>query len=54
VADVGLSRPLGKNVELFLNIENAGNVRIETARTATGIVSTGTPRFAYGGIRGSW
>jgi outer membrane receptor protein involved in Fe transport len=54
VADIGLTRPIGKHFEVFLNVENVGNARIETARTADGVVSTGTPRFAFGGIRGTW
>lgn len=54
IADLGLSRPLGRGLELFLNLENAGNARIETGRSVDGVVNTGTPRLLLGGLRGSW
>ncbi len=54
VADLGVSRALTPHVELFLAAENLGDVRIETGRTADGIVNTGTPRLVLGGLRGSW
>jgi outer membrane receptor protein involved in Fe transport len=54
VADLGASRSLTKNLELFLTVENLGNARIETGRSADGVVNTGTPRLFLGGIRGSW
>lgn len=54
VADLSVSRPLTKNLELFLTAENLGNARIETGRTADGIVNTGTPRLVLGGLRGHW
>lgn len=54
VADVGISRPLGKHLEVFANVENAGGARIESGRSATGLVNTGTPRLATLGLRGSW
>jgi outer membrane receptor protein involved in Fe transport len=54
VADLGASRALTKHLELFLTIENLGNARIETGRSADGVVNTGTPRLALGGLRGSW
>lgn len=54
VADLGVSRALTPHVELFLATENLGNARIETGRTADGIVNTGTPRLVLGGLRGSW
>ena len=38
----------------FLDVENLGNARIETGRTADGVVNIGTPRFALGGLRGNW
>jgi outer membrane receptor protein involved in Fe transport len=54
VADLGVSRAITPHVELFLAAENLGDVRIETGRTADGIVNTGTPRLVLGGLRGSW
>lgn len=54
VADLGVSRPVGKHLELFLNCENLGNARVETGRSADGIVNVGTPRLVLGGVRGRW
>lgn len=54
VADLGISRAMSRHVDLFLNVENIGNARIETGRSADGIVNIGTPRFALGGLRGTW
>jgi outer membrane receptor protein involved in Fe transport len=54
VADLGASRALTKHLELFLTVENLGNARVETGRSADGVVNTGTPRLALGGLRGSW
>ena len=54
VADLGISRALNKNVELFLTAENLANARIETGRSADGVVYVGTPRLVIGGLRGSW
>ena len=54
VADLGLSRPLTKHLELFLSVENLGDARIETGRSADGVVNIGAPRLTFGGLRGSW
>ncbi len=54
VADLGISRPLTKQIELFLTCENLGNARVETGRSADGIVNIGTPRLVLGGLRGKW
>ena len=54
VADLGASHALTKHLELFLTVENVGNSRIETGRSADGVVNVGTPRLAIGGLRGSW
>jgi outer membrane receptor protein involved in Fe transport len=54
IADVNVTHTLNKHLELFLTVENIGNARIETGRTADGIVNVGTPRLALGGLRGSW
>lgn len=54
IADLGISRALTKNLELFLTAENLGKARIETGRSADGLVNIGTPRLVLGGVRGSW
>ena len=54
VVDLGASRPLGHGLELFLNVENLGNARIETGRSTDGVVNTGTPRLIVVGLRGAW
>ncbi len=54
IVDLSLSRPLSKNIELFLTTENLGNARVETGRSADGVVNVGTPRLVLGGLRGSW
>ncbi|MBI4625260.1 MAG: TonB-dependent receptor, partial [Verrucomicrobia bacterium] len=54
VADLGISRALNKNIEIFLTGENLANARIETGRSADGVVTVGTPRLVIGGLRGSW
>jgi outer membrane receptor protein involved in Fe transport len=54
VADLGVTYTLTKNLSVFLNGENLGNVRVETGRSADGIVNTGTPRLIMGGLRGTW
>ncbi len=54
IIDLGISRPLTKNVELFITAENLGNARVETGRSVDGVVNTGTPRLVLGGLRGRW
>jgi outer membrane receptor protein involved in Fe transport len=54
IGDLSLSRPLTKNLELFITGENLGNARNETGRSADGIVNIGTPRLVVGGLRGTW
>lgn len=54
VVDLGITRALTKNLELFLTTENVGAARIETGRSADGVVNVGTPRFVFGGVRGKW
>jgi outer membrane receptor protein involved in Fe transport len=51
VADLGATHALGPHGEIFLSIENLGNARVETGRSADGVVNTGTPRLAFGGLR---
>jgi outer membrane receptor protein involved in Fe transport len=54
VADLGARRALTPHLELFLTIENLGNARLETGRSADGVVNVGTPRLALAGLRGHW
>jgi outer membrane receptor protein involved in Fe transport len=54
VVDLGASRALGHGLELFFAAENLGNARVETGRSADGVVNTGTPRLISGGVRGAW
>jgi outer membrane receptor protein involved in Fe transport len=54
VLDLGLSRAVGRSLELFLAAENLGNARLETGRSADGVVNVGTPRLVSGGLRGRW
>lgn len=53
VFDVGVSRTLGAGFEVFIQAENLGDARVETGRTATGVVNIGTPRFVTAGFRWS-
>ncbi|HEU5077879.1 MAG TPA: TonB-dependent receptor [Opitutaceae bacterium] len=54
VVDCTASRDLGRNAQLYLSVENLFNERIETGRSATGLINVGTPRFATGGVRVKW
>lgn len=54
VVDLGVSYPLSGRIDLFLNAENLGDARIETGRSADGVVNVGTPRLIFGGLRGRW
>jgi outer membrane receptor protein involved in Fe transport len=54
VADLGVTRPLTKHLTLFLTLENLTDARVETGRSADGVVNVGTPRLFLGGVRGAW
>jgi outer membrane receptor protein involved in Fe transport len=54
VADLGVTRPLTKHLTLFLALENLTDARVETGRSADGVVNVGTPRLFLGGVRGAW
>jgi outer membrane receptor protein involved in Fe transport len=54
VADLGASYQLTDRCELYLTAENLTNARLETGRSADGIVNTGTPRLILGGLRCRW
>jgi outer membrane receptor protein involved in Fe transport len=54
VADLGVTRPVTKHLTLFLTLENLTDARVETGRSADGVVNVGTPRLFLGGVRGAW
>jgi hypothetical protein len=54
IGELGLSRSIGPDQELFLNVENAGDARVEADRTADGIALLGAPRWTLLGFRGKW
>jgi outer membrane receptor protein involved in Fe transport len=54
IVDLGLSWAVTRRCDVYANAENLTNARIETARTADGIVSVGTPRLVFGGVRVRW
>ena len=54
VADLGANVSLTRHLALFFTVENLGNARVETGRSADGVVNTGTPRLALFGVRGGW
>jgi outer membrane receptor protein involved in Fe transport len=53
-ADAGLTRAFGSHLEAFLNVENATAARIETGRSADGVVNVASPRQIWWGLRGRW
>lgn len=54
IADLNLSYQLTPRISIFLSVENLGGSRIETGRSTDGVVNTGMPRIAFGGIRTAW
>jgi outer membrane receptor protein involved in Fe transport len=54
IVDLGLSYQLTETCELYLNAENLSDERIETGRSADGLVNTGSPRLVLGGARWAW
>lgn len=54
IADFGASYRLRPGSELFVTVENLGDTRLETGRSPDGLVNTGTPRLALGGVRLAW
>ena len=54
IVDLGASYRLTENTELYLNAENLTDERIETGRSADGLVNTGSPRLVLGGMRYTW
>lgn len=54
VVDVGVTFPIAHVGELFLTGENLFDARVETGRSADGVVNVGTPRMVLGGFRIGW
>lgn len=54
IIDLGASYRLTENTELYLSAENLTDERIETGRSADGLINTGSPRLVLGGLRLSW
>jgi hypothetical protein len=54
IADLGARVALTARGELFITAENLADARIETGRSADGVVNTGTPRLVFGGMRWQW
>jgi outer membrane receptor protein involved in Fe transport len=50
VGDVAVSMPVHQAVRVFVVVENLGDVRVETGRSAAGVTSTGTPRTIVAGV----
>jgi outer membrane receptor protein involved in Fe transport len=51
VADLGIRLAFKPHIEIFFTLENLGNARVETGRSADGLVNVGTPRLVFGGVR---
>jgi outer membrane receptor protein involved in Fe transport len=51
VADISISRRLGRHARIFAAIENLGGAQIVTDVNANGVVNVGEPRLASIGIR---
>jgi outer membrane receptor protein involved in Fe transport len=54
VVDLGVSYQVTPGGELYLTVENLTDERIETGRSADGLVNTGTPRLLLAGFRCGW
>ena len=54
VADVQVSRPLSAHLDGFLAIENLADARVETGRSADGLVTYDAPRRFRAGVKARW
>ncbi|WP_342751038.1 TonB-dependent receptor [Termitidicoccus mucosus] len=54
VFDLGLSRRLGRDWEIFAAVENLFDAEVQTGRTAAGVISIGPPRQTRAGVRWNW
>jgi len=51
VFDLFLARAIGKSAEVYVAVENLLDRVYTTGRTSEGVISTGEPRIARGGLR---
>jgi outer membrane receptor protein involved in Fe transport len=54
IVDLGASYRVTPRCEVYVTGENLTDARVETGRSADGIVNVGTPRFVLGGVRYRW
>lgn len=54
VIDLGLTRRITPHLDFFVTVENSTDARMETGRSADGLVNLGTPRLGFAGLRGRW
>lgn len=54
IVDLSASYAVTPRAEIFASLENLTDARIETGRSADGLVNTGTPRLASAGVRFNW
>jgi len=52
--DLGLSRNFAERWTLFASVENLFDRRVETGRSADGLVNIAPLRFPHGGVRLNW
>jgi outer membrane receptor protein involved in Fe transport len=51
VVDIAIQVPIDDRVNAFLGLENVADERIESGKTADGLVTIGTPFIIHGGVR---
>jgi outer membrane receptor protein involved in Fe transport len=51
IFDLAIQVPIGDRLSAFVGIENASDERIESGRTADGLLTIGTPFLLHGGVR---
>lgn len=54
VLDAGVAWTVAPGAEVFLQAENLTAARVETGRSAAGLVNTANPRLLVGGWRAAW
>jgi outer membrane receptor protein involved in Fe transport len=54
VVDASVQIVLAHSADLFLSVENAGDVEVETAHSALGVLSVAPPRHVGAGVRLNW
>jgi outer membrane receptor protein involved in Fe transport len=54
VVDLGVNYALSPHCDLYVTVENLTNKRIVTGRNTNGVINTGMPLFALGGVRCRW